>query len=456
MRFSRGRNPGLFTSVCLLLLVIISSAALGVDSGRRIRQVNFVSDGPLSGVSEEALRKLSLLEAGQHFRLDLSQHTIRQIYATDLFHDVQVLTDEVGEEVDVTVRLIRRFLVEKVELDGDREISDRELRRAILLREGRPYSQDQMDRSLSELESLYQNRGYYGPEISTEFEVDREKARLKVIFVLEAGEQARVEQLILDVAGDLDPEALREEIETQMGGPFSQFQIEEDLSSIRRRLALMGYFQPEVYLRGGADYIEARNSIEVTIRVLPGDRTEVTFVGIELSEDEKSSLPLYERANPARLLVSETETRLRQTLQEDGFFLAEVVGEEDPEASEVRFLVERGRKYDLKEILFEGNDSIPAADLKRVLQTEESGLLARGELTDETLEQDKERLRYVYQQRGFLDVEISHSFRTEEENLRLLFQIAEGPRHRVRGLSIRGNHSIDTERIGREVSLSRG
>ncbi|MGB8463996.1 MAG: POTRA domain-containing protein, partial [Terrimicrobiaceae bacterium] len=93
----------------------------------------------------------------------------------------------------------------------------------------------------------------------------------------------------------------------------------------------------------------------------------------------------------------------------------------------------------IDEILIEGNDRIP---LKRVRK--EVGSKVGEVLSEERLEDDRQKILKLYQDKNFSDVDVQ--YRVQEipgsNRVRVTFQITEGPRLVVRRITFIGNDSV--------------
>jgi outer membrane protein insertion porin family len=415
-----------------------------------IERIRFAADGPVAGISAGDLEKLLLLRAGEPFSEVLARDSVRRIFATERFHDVQIERLPTAGGVEVVVRLIRRYLIRRIRFEGESEVATRLLRRELTLREGEPFSQERLEESMERIRGAMRRQGYPHARVETAWEVEPVRALLDVTFRIEAGKPVLVGEFRVDPEGEFAPEEIIARMDTRPGRRFSQELFAEELERLKRWLARRGYFNPEVYLRDGADVQTETDRVGLELRVVPRERTQVIFEGIELSERELDSLPLYRNQQPGRLPVEETAQELRHRLQQDGYFRARVdssvQGTDFPPES-VHFRVDAGRRYELSEILFEGASALAGAELERVLTSRRAGLFSRGLLTDESVRQDRERIQLSYQRLGFLDAEVEPEMTDSGGRLFLVFRIREGPRYRVGEIVLEGHQAFAQEEL---------
>jgi outer membrane protein insertion porin family len=445
--------------------VLLCSAAFlsaGSDSnpveGKRVERVEFLSDGPIRGVSRTALQQLATIREGEPFSSHQARETIQRFYATERFYDVQVETELLPTEgLEVRILLIRRYLTGRIRFQGSVRLSERLLRRELTMREEEQFSNFQVEESLAGLREFYQNSGYYQATLQARLEKDAERATVDVIFEISAGEQARIRELTIDLEGPIDEGEIQNSFGLRVGDSYSEIRKDEELERLEAFFAMKGYFRADIYIRDGARYDPASNSVALILRVVPRERTDFRIEGLDWSEARMATLPIYSQRGPALVFVEETAAEIKKQLQQEGHYLASVridtVGGSNP-ATLIH--VEPGDRYRVSDIRFEGNRAIDSARLEQVVSVEKKGLFSRGRLTDAMLQNDRENLRFLYQQRGYLDTQAEYELLPEGPGVAVLFRIDEGPRTFVRELLITGNEKISEAELMEEIQLREG
>lgn len=451
--------PLVYSGVLLCSAVFLSA---GSDSnpveGKRVERVEFLSDGPIRGLSRTALQQLATIREGEPFSSHQARETIQRFYATERFYDVQVETELLPTEgLEVRILLIRRYLTGRIRFQGSVRLSERLLRRELTMREEEQFSSFQVEESLAGLREFYQNSGYYQATLQARLEKDAERATVDVIFEISAGERARVRELTIDLEGPIDEGEIQNSFGLRVGDPYSEIRKDEELERLEAFFAMKGYFRADIYIRDGALYDPASNSVALTLRVVPRERTDFRIEGLDWSEDRMATLPIYSQRGPALVFVEETAAEIKKQLQQEGHFLASVrvdtVGGSNPATL---IYVEPGDRYRVSDIRFEGNRVIDSALLEQVVSVEKKGLFSRGRLTDAMLQNDRENLKFLYQQRGYLDTQAEYELLPEGPGVAVLFRIDEGPRTFVRELLITGNEEISEAQLMEEIQLREG
>ncbi|MGH9339454.1 MAG: outer membrane protein assembly factor BamA [Acidobacteriota bacterium] len=457
-------------TIILLLLFFDSAPAQQVLDleGRTIRNLQVLSDGPLVRVSMADMSTLIQLEEGQPFSYAAAKSSIQRLNASGVFFDVQIEAEPVGQEqVDVSVFLIREYLIRTVDFEGNVRLNQDDLLRNLVLREGEPYSDVLMEETLARLQEAYQLRGYYQATIRPEFQLHQKEGRLELEFEIEAGEQARVASLELDIEGNLDQSEIRALIQTSPSGRYSQLQMDQDIEAVERYLSLQGYLRPDVYITDdGPVYNSQNNTVSIVLRIIPREYTEIQLVGISLDDEQIRDLVLETPVGVAGLLTDQTREGLIEYYQERGYFNVKVDYQVlDGNAAErasaqkssgIQITVEPGAQYQVSDIAFTGNQSFSEEDLAPILGVTEAGFFSRGEFSDSLINSDLDRIRNFYRHRGYRDVQVSYETRAEGKNFTVIYEINEGPRYYLQDVEIIGNEAIDEETLLRDFDLQPG
>jgi len=118
----------------------------------------------------------------------------------------------------------------------------------------------------------------------------------------------------------------------------------------------------------------------------------------------------------------------------------------------VIYIIDQGPRIQIKSIRFKGNRLIATSDLKKVIKTEtRSWLFWPVFYTKEKIEEDVERLRRVYYERGFLD----HHIEALGES-HITFLIEEGPQYHIHQIQVEGNSYFDRQTLLEGLELEEG
>ena len=121
--------------------------------------------------------------------------------------------------------------------------------------------------------------------------------------------------------------------------------------------------------------------------------------------------------------------------------------------------VQEGQKASIRQIVFAGNERVPAEKLRKQMQTSTNGLWSGGDLKPEALKQDFDKIAAYYHSLGYLDGRVlSHDteLAANGKDLTLRIRIEEGKQYRVGKVEWKGNTVFADNEIHRVVRLFPG
>lgn len=246
---------------------------------------------------------------------------------------------------------------------------------------------------------------------------------------------------------------------TRVGRPYSQDIVEEDI----RNLYSTGNIS-NVRIFGEA----VSDGVKVTVVVAA--QPQITAVEIQgATRIKESRLRKEITSKPNEPLNEATLEQDRQKLQAyyagRGFTDTDVrytvQNDEQAGTSRVVFTVNEGGKTTIRAIRFEGNTALTSKELARAITTKRRTIFhlfsQAGRLNSEQLEQDVLILRDVYQNRGYIDVQIAAP-RIERtgDHVDIVFTIAEGPQYRVGSINYAGINVFTLDEVTKNLKTKSG
>jgi outer membrane protein assembly complex protein YaeT len=460
--------------------------------GRTVESVTLdVEEASLDEAALAELRARLRVAAGAPFSAVLVRESLQALFDTGRVADARVeARDAAGAGADGRPRVALRFLlrprvsVERVEFTiattPGADVSEDELRsRVTLLEPGKRLDEAALRENADAVQAYLRDRGYYRAEVSYDTRLDATRTRSTVVFDVRPGAPTTLESLTIDVKGfDGAPlaEVLRE-LRLQPGEHFTQAALGEDVSRVRRAVIETGHLaprfdEPEIRLDSAA------NRIAVTLKGSVGPKVSVNVTGYELSEKRRRELLPVEREGTIDYsAIVEGERRIRNRLQSEGYFFAEVTpscavtpplapppdtlgAEFNPceilnpeELAEsnvaITYEVERGRRFKLTEMRIEGTDKLSIEDVDAELRTQTANVLGivpllgygRGYTSEDALERDRRVVEARMRDRGYRDAAVSvrRGITLDSDSLIITFAVEEGPLTRVADIEVRGN-----------------
>jgi outer membrane protein insertion porin family len=203
-------------------------------------------------------------------------------------------------------------------------------------------------------------------------------------------------------------------------------------------------------------YDAATNRVPLDFAVTPGPRVRIEIDGAHLSQGTlRKLLPIYAEGAADEDLVQEGRRNIRDYFQRQGYFSADVQVNAHEDASQnervVRYDINRGDRFRLAGVSFDGNKYFSTSLLARRLQLQTASFAKSGRFSQQMVRSDADSIRAVYTANGFRDAqvnpEVSDNYHGKRGNLFVAFHIVEGQQTRVSSLEIEGNHSFSREAL---------
>ncbi|QQY08175.1 MAG: outer membrane protein assembly factor BamA [Candidatus Xiphinematobacter sp.] len=160
-----------------------------------------------------------------------------------------------------------------------------------------------------------------------------------------------------------------------------------------------------------------------------------------LAEDRRKIISLYESKNFGQVRVS--------------FSMQPRPTKKEKDRVRVIFSIIEGPRMIVKGISFVGNSSLSSRALRAALKTKRRNLLSfingSGTLASEQLEEDKRRIRLLYQNHGFADARCINiqTRSTPQHKVEVIYKIKEGTQYRIRAIRFNGiSHSRARRLLG--------
>ena len=267
--------------------------------------------------------------------------------------------------------------------------------------------------------------------------IDVQGARVRSVYVQEVGLEnlnAATDRLALDIVAGvssggrvaeiaisgndrIEPDAIRRVLSTQVGGPYMQETVSEDLKNIYN----MDYFDDvQVSVADGGE----GKIITFTVKEKPTIQRVDIKGNREITRDKLVDVlgySLHSIMNPKKIVGS--ISNMKSLYNEKGYYNAEIsysTEELGPKQVAVVYTIKEGPKILIKRIEFEGNEAFTDAKLRRQMGTSErtwfSWFLGGGMLDEEKLKGDVARVNAFYLNHGYIKALVGAPQVTPEGN----------------------------------------
>ncbi len=481
-------------AVALLGAAAIATVAKGLDEyeGRLVTSIEITFEGSALDPAVQA-DFLSLLQIvpNTEFSAVRVRDSLQALFDSGRVANARV--EVIEQNTDKTGPIKLRFVIQRqVQIAEVRlalgpvtgtPIAEDELRaRLNLTQPGTRLSKQIIIRNADEIQVYLRDRGYFNATVEPVEEVDASGTRATVTYKINPGEQARVENFNINITG-FDSTAVRLLLKLQSNVPFTREALADDVKTIREAILARGNLAPQLS-DPRVERDAERNLMTITLTGAVGPKVNVVIKDFQVSEKTKRELlPVMREGNIDISAITEGERRIRNKLQEEGYFFAEIpfVCSVTPPAPElgpngtretcetlnaevlsgrtvdIQYQVERGRRFRLSDIRITGTNKLIFEDIEADLKSQKAsavGLIpflgyGRGYTSLTLLEQDKRTIRSYMRDLGYrnAEVEVLQGVSLSGENLIITFNVIEGALTRVAGVEVRGNKIYTEQQI---------
>jgi len=349
------------------------------------------------------------------------------------------------------------LVVQRINVEGNQRIEEATVMSYMVLREGQPFTQTQVDQSLKTL---------YATGLFADVQIQQSGGVVSVKVV----ENPIINRIAFDGNSKISQKSLDDEVQLKPRMVFSRAKVQADVQRIL-----------EIYRRGGrfAAQVEPKtvqlgqNRVDLVFEINEGPTTGVSriiFIGNKAFSDGTlrdkiatgesvwwNFLQSNDNYDPDRLTFDREQLR-RYYLSEGyaDFRVISGVAELAPDRSGfyITFTIEEGEKYDFGKVEIDTKlKEIPISDLQDLIRFG-SGEQYNAELIDKSVD----ALTLAAGTKGYAFVDIRPRVRRNKDSktVDVVFKIEEGQRVYIERINIVGNTRTLDKVIRREVRLVEG
>lgn len=389
------------------------------------------------------------------------RESIARLFATGRYTDIAVDAEPYHGGVAILFRTQAAWFIGAVTVEGRiaSPPTQGQLENATGLNLGEPYTEEKLKRALSGQQQLFEANGLYDAELHPVFDWDTTKQyqQVNIRFVAGSGPRARLTTPVMTGDLKLDQDRIlratgfrRWLIHTWK--PMTQTRMRQALDGIRALYEKDHRLEAKVTLES-VRYDAATRQATPTLKIEAGPRIQVNPVGDKLPQRVlRRYVPIFEEHAVDHDLLTEGARNLRDYLQSQGYFDAEVEVQQQAvirDQANIDYLINTGKRHRLVHIELAGNRYFSTGTLRErmYLQTRSWLQFPHGRYSESLLRRDEESIRSLYQSNGFRDVQVTHrvvdNYEGRNGDLAVFLQIDEGPQYFVAGLDVEGIEHLD-------------
>lgn len=458
-----------YFSCAILALAVVQPCALMAQTqkyeGKQVLTIQFEpKEQPLDPAE---LHQILPLEKDQPLRMADVRSSIERLFATGRYADIQVDAEPYNDGTRDGV--IVRFLTSNSWFIGAVTAAGRisnppgagQLENAAGLDLGQPYTSLKLQEAVAGQQRLLESNGLFQSQIKPAFEYDAAYQQINIHFDVNSGPRARFSAPVLLGDVKLDPQRILKATKFRRWllntwKPMTQTRVQRALDGVRSLYQRENRLESRVSLES-MKYDPAANTALPTLQIEAGPRIQVNTIGAKISNGNlRRYIPIFEEHAVDQDLLIEGSRNLRDYLQSQGFFDAQVVFKPQRivnDQATIDYIVNSGPRHKLVAIEIAGNKYFSAEAIRERMYLRTAAILQfpHGRYSESLLRRDHDSIVNLYQSNGFLQVKVSSrtqdDYRGKPGQLAVFLEIQEGPQSFVDSLAVDGIERLDRAAI---------
>jgi len=418
----------------------------------------------LPGVSDrDHLLQMLPQKPGQPLDPDQIRESIRILFATGRFADIQAEAVPSGPGVLLTFTTSLNFYVGAVDVEGaPNHPNYNQVVNASKFQLGELYTLDKLDRALQNVRQLMQENGYYRARVTAESTSNAATQQINILFHIAPGEPAHIGEVNVTGHSTFSEGQVQDIARMHPGDRVTAARVTSSLQRLRKKFQKQQRVLAQVSIAGQTYHPES-NAVYYTYLIEPGPVVVIRAQGFHISRGVmKKEVPAYEENALDDDLLNEGRRNLLDYLQSRGHFDAtvEIQKESSPGTLRVIYRIDPGPVHKFELIEITGNKYFSRQMLRLRLQIQPAGkFFSRGRYSGDLLKSDVANLQALYVSNGFrqakIQTKVDDNYHGAGNHIAVHIQIEEGPQTLVGALHIVGNQRIDLKAFA-ELNTSEG
>ena len=436
---------------------LVSLGAVNRFEGLRVAGIDFRGFSQDERVMQH-LQALVAQQNGQPLDKSKIRRSIQALYDTGKFSDIRVEADRTTQdEVQLVFIASENYFIGVVSVVGQpRRPTRSQLVNATKLQLGEVFTREKLERAVANIKTVMADNGYYRAEIQHSEDYKQDRQQVYINFTIVPHEPALIGKVAVQGRPGLSLGQVQDIARMNPGDEVSAQRVTRALQRLRKRYQKQDRLEAQVSIINRT-YHPQDNRLDYTLSIERGPLVEVKVEGAKLSGSVlKRHVPVYEEGAVDDDLLNEGRRNLRDYLQTQGYFDAEVsfekVYDRATDRLTVLYKVNRGVVHKLAVINVDGNKYFDDETIRERMGVHvAAGFLMHGTFSQTQLNRDVESIENLYKANGFQNVvvkaEAKDNYRGQKSDLVVVVTVVEGPQSRVHSMQIVGNKNLHTEEL---------
>lgn len=421
-----------------------------------------VSSIVFEGVSAKNLVPLpSLLpqQPGKPLNPDSVRQSLRRLFATGLYRDIQVEGVREGNQVKLIFTGTPSYFIGRVTVSGIKSPRlDARISYAPGLTPGTLYTDPEITDADGDLQTALKQNGFYLGKVFHSVTVDKENRLKNVHFFVETGPRAKVGNVAVQGDSGMSAQSFRKRAKLHSGKKVTHSTVSRALDALRKHYQKTHYLEATVQLKS-ADFQPKTNHLNYTFVADKNTIVKINVNGVSLSQGKiRKLVPVYQEGDVDEDLLNEGNKLIKDYYQRRGYFNVKVSHTRiiQPSLTTITYNVALGIRSVVTKVSVSGNHYFSSGTLlSRLSVKPKSFFLRHGLYSEDLTETDSNTISALYQMNGFTDVSVTPqvhqtygvSHHKKIGYLTVNYAVSEGRQHKFGSITITGNHTVPTSTL---------
>lgn len=466
-RLQKGRTFALLVLVCVVSMVRVrasaqsakpsadqtpktSTATVQILSSYEGQNVTAVEIAGRPDSSTAQFSSLFVQHAGEPFSREKVEQTAAALKVAGKFEEVQLQVDPEANGVRVLMILEPAVYFGIFQFPGAERFPYSQLVQVSNYASQAPYSAEDIAQDRQKLIRFFRQEGYFQAEVQPETKVDAQRGLANILFHVTLNHRAKFGNILIANATTDEAAKLDKDLQSLLarvhgaairtGKAYHHSTISRAVKYMQSHLEKRGLLAAQVKLEG-AEYHADTNRADIHFDVKAGPLTHVQVEGAHLfSWTRKSLLPVYQGVGVDDESVEEGRQALVSYFESKGFFDVKVAAKfnQQETGDTIAYRIVKEKKHKVNEVRLSGNAQIAASDLTPHISVQKKHFFSQGKFSEKLVRASVKSLQAVYQSQGFSSAQVISTVDNREGDIKVVFQVKEGPRDIVNSLQIEG------------------
>src|SRR5579864_1491892 len=407
---------------------------------------------------KEHLIQLLPQKAGQPLDRELVRQSLKVLFDSGLFADVQVLAEKTPDnQVVLTFTTVNNYFIGSIAAEGDPgRPSANQIVSTTKLQLGEVYSPEKLQRANKNILQVMADNGYYRASVTHDEHPHPETSQIDITFRVSPGPSASVGEVNLKGNPGYSKGQIEDFAHMHPGDRVTADRISNALQRIRKRYVKQNRLLTQVSI-AERTYRPETNKLDFTFLIDPGPTVDIAVEGFKIRQSVlRKRVPVYEENALDDDLLNEGRRNLLDYLQSRGYFDATVgiKKQSDPAKNELRaiYVIDPGIRHRLVKVVITGNKYFDQDALRSRMQVQPATrLVTSGRFSQSLLASDINGLEDLYKANGFREIQIKSvvvdHYEGVQKHLAIRLEISEGAQTLVNDVRIAGNAKVPTDQL---------